>query len=1267
MRYAAGRETAVAKSSTSSDTPVQANGQTLLPPAYGIDIIDQDAPDLLFGQTEPDFPFGQSAFSTPWPNARQLSQPPLPIQTLPIQTANNLDSTKGNIPAAPKPPQSGKPSSVSAPAEPTAQAAPSTEKKVDATPKETVLDLAAEQTDIPVTDETKAKKEGAPPTPEKKEIELIMPEPPAKLSDKDEANLQSVHKRSRRAARTKGDLPKAKENKDAARGAVEEPKEETAALAEKELVAFLKKRPEPSPEIEELCDKIYKIIRDKRPPDEESLVDAKPEEMAKEAGGELNQSLNTKVQGVDTAYNDLDSNPQGQIKQKPTPLTSPPNQVGPNNINPEQGAPTPISKENLSLDKDVKATQKRIDDAGMNNEVTAEIKDGPVAKARETQVELGKTAEQAHAEMIAAQEAAIVTSKQDMANLQLAALEALNATRRSTIGGTVKQQGNMVTNEQLTRAEVSRRAQSIYSFAQEQVNNLLNPLVKTAMGLWEAGKTKLAQEFKDHLKKVDDWIEERHSGVGGFFLGVADYVSGLPDWVTEHYDDAEKKFGDGICELIRTISKKVNTIIATCEFIIANANKQINDLFTQLGTDLPDWAEKEQAKFQERLDGLSRKVRNTRDNFNKDLTNRAAQTVQDVRLEIHARREAAKGLIGRIADAIEEFIEDPIRAIINGLLRAVGIEPARFWSVVKRIGEVISDIADDPLGFARNLLAGVSQGFQQFSDHLKEHLFAGFFDWLFEGLGSVGVEIPPDFSLKSIITFILQLMGISWDRIRTLLVVHIGEENVAHIEKAWEIIATLIEKGPSGIFELIKDKLDPQTIVNQILETAVTFLTETLVEQIAVRVLMLFNPVGAILQAIQAIYKILKWIFQNAARLFTFIETIVNSLRDIVAGNTGDVANAVENSLRLLIAPVIDFIAKLAGLDDLPDKIAETIKGFQDWVESILNRVIGWLAEKGKALLTSVEGGIAKIKEFFGIRTKFKTEEGESHSIYFEDQGGESVLMIASSPASINNFLKFYETEYEIEKDSKKGILIADIRGFIKDKIRPKLKDLQTANRANDEAKANQIQQELLDLNVTLSGMLRTLLSGDKDIGFYIKSYLLEGLTGTYASIPNPSSDELTPDHQPQAAILEWAAEQRYFGKTSPMAQRAAGRANNGYAINLHEIRHMAGRTYGSKGSGTKAAFIEKAKQEAAKQRTNQAKREVVVNLIKEELSHDVDAINNVVDKGGKDPTKHPHWADIKELPLRKDEKVKLVETIRGNIKKGEMQMLQQELESLKD
>jgi hypothetical protein len=66
----------------------------------------------------------------------------------------------------------------------------------------------------------------------------------------------------------------------------------------------------------------------------------------------------------------------------------------------------------------------------------------------------------------------------------------------------------------------------------------------------------------------------------------------------------------------------------------------------------------------------------------------------------------------------------------------------------------------------------------------------------------------------------------------------------------------------------VKQKLDPKMLLDQVLATARNYLIESVVKKVALRILALFNPVGAIAQAVEAIYRVLKWVFKNAARLF---------------------------------------------------------------------------------------------------------------------------------------------------------------------------------------------------------------------------------------------------------------------------------------------------------------------------------------------------------------------------------------------------------------
>jgi len=790
-------------------------------------------------------------------------------------------------------------------------------------------------------------------------VKLHMPEPPSGPSPGTMKRIGGVQQRAGGTAAAKAALPASGTQVGAARQAVDQPDAEAKAHAQADLMAMLGDKAAPSPEIVKLCERIRKVIREKRPPDEDALMEAKPEGEALNAGNQLNSTVEGETKKVQDNYSAIDNPPAGAPPAKGQELPGQPDAAATPAVNAKAATPDPVPADNVSLDADAEASKKKIQDAGMETPAAQLIQAGPVAEARSAQGELDQAAKEDPAKVLAGQKEALAKAEDNMAVLQQEALAALMNSRAATTKGATSQQQGMVLTEEAKRTKASAEAQQIFTDAQKDVTVLLKPLASNAIDEWEAAKTLLVAQFKADLSIVQERVKERHAGVGGFVVGLWDAVTGLPGWAIKAYDAAELNFADGVIAKITEISVKVNTVIATCELLIKTARDRIAKIFSELGGSLTDWAAEQQAKFDGQLDKLHDQAIATRDNFNKDLMDRSKEAVDEVRAEISELRKKAGGLVGRIVSAINRFIEDPVKFIIEGLLELLGIPPAAFWAVVAKIKKVIKDIADDPLKFASNLLEGLAAGFGKFFDNFGTHLLKGFLTWL---LGDIkGVQIPKDVSVKSIITFFLQLMGITWPNIRKILVKLIGAKNVALIEKVYSLVSMLMEKGPEGIYEMIREKLDPQSIVDQVVQLAVDFMVSAIIKQVTARIIALFNPVGAIVQALEAIYRVLKWIFQNAAKIFTLVETVVNGIGDILAGNTGGFAAAVDKALGMLIAPVIAFIADYLSLGDLPSIIAEKIKSMREWILGLIETALTWIVEKGKALLAAI--GIGKKDE----------------------------------------------------------------------------------------------------------------------------------------------------------------------------------------------------------------------------------------------------------------------------------------------------------------
>lgn len=836
---------------------------------------------------------------------------------------------------------------------------------------------------------------------------VLMPEAPTAPGPAAAARAGAVAGGAGGAARAARELPSADQNTADARGAVTEPVAETAARAREELAAELGERPAPSPEIVELVQRIRDAIRNNRPEDEDQLLATDPTQEAQSAGETVSGTVDAQVSEASGEYDAMSTPPAGSPALSPTPVATPPAASAGMGVDAASAAPDPLPPQNTSLDADVAATDQRIADAGMETRVTAEIPDGPIGDARAARGELGELAQRTPAEIAAEEQVAIDSAQADMARLQQEAVAALRAARTGTIGGVAERQEGMTGQEEVTRENVSQRAQAIYDAAERQVTGLLTPLGRTAMGRWEAGLARHSREFHDCLDRVQRWIEERHSGVVGTIVAVGDYIAGLPSWVTDEYNRAENQFGNDIGELLLDISSEANGVIAAAQAIIVRARTDIGALFDQMEAEFPEFAAAERARFEGLLDGLSQQATAAQTSFVREVSRAAVTAVNEAHAAVEARRLEAGGLIGAVVRAIEEFIEDPARAIINGLLRLVNIPPAAFWALIAQIESVVSDIAANPEGFLNNLVAGVKQGFSQFFDNFGTHLLGAFWRWLFSGL-KTPIPMPTSFDAPALFSFALQLMGITWPNVREILVRHLGPTAVDVIEAAWELISVLVARGPEGLVDLVKEQLAPENIVGMILDAAIEYLVETLVVQAAQYIFSLLNPAGALAQAVRLIYVVCSWIFRNAARIFAFVQAVVGGIANVISGNISGLAGVVERALASMMVVAIDFIAGLLSLGALPDEVAAVIVRMQTYVLGIVERIVVFLVTRARALLARLglgsenpeDGGEGNEDDELGTTVRFSAG-GESHRVFFQVSGDEATLMLASTPAPI--------------------------------------------------------------------------------------------------------------------------------------------------------------------------------------------------------------------------------------------------------------------------
>src|SRR5262245_27740597 len=199
-------------------------------------------------------------------------------------------------------------------------------------------------------------------------------------------------------------------------------------------------------------------------------------------------------------------------------------------------------------------------------------------------------------------------------------------------------------------------------------------------------------------------------------------------------------------------------------------------------------------------------------------------------------------------------------------------------------------------------------------------------------------------------------MGLTWANIRPKIVKKIGEKAVT----IHETVVALLKKLFTGGHEALRAELKSfdGNLKGMVLDAILDWVVTKVITSAITKIASMFNPAGAIIQAIIMVYNVGSWLAANLSRILDFIESVVNSVDRIANGDVGGAAAFIEQSLAKMIPILIGFLASLLGLGGLADKVKSFITKVQaavgkavdfviDKVFNFVKKIIGKITGKG--------------------------------------------------------------------------------------------------------------------------------------------------------------------------------------------------------------------------------------------------------------------------------------------------------------------------------
>jgi hypothetical protein len=623
----------------------------------------------------------------------------------------------------------------------------------------------------------------------------------------------------------------------------------------------------------------------------------------------------------------------------------------------------------------------------------------------------------------------------ETATLAGAAGQAIGVARKGVVallGAKKGSQTKVRTKQDEQKAKEERELQTFTTFVvttfettKKRVDKGLETLETTVNDMFDRGTDAALTDMKSYIEdQVFNYKLKRYLLMPfGALLWIKDQILELPDEVNRFFEAGRQRFTRAMNALAVQVASIVERQLAAAKAEVKAAQAAIARAQRALSPAVQARATAFASQYTEKFSDLEQSIEDKKQSLAEGLAQKYQEAFDKAAEVEKAIKEDNKGLVAQAKDKIAE------------VAKALAEFKDRLMGVLRKGADTIELILKDPMQFLSNLLSAIKGGFNQFAGNILTHLKAGFVKWLFGALASAGIEIPSDLTVVSVLKLVLGVLGITYASMRAKAVKLLGPTAVAIIEKLVEYVEVLIKGGPAALWEKIKEDLS--NLKEMVIDAIQNWIITTIVKKAVAKIVSMFNPAGAIIQAVLMIISVVQFVIERAAQIMEFVESVINSIHAIATGAIGGAMNWIEKSLANMIPILIGFLAALVGLGGLAAKIKGFILKVQSKVDKAIDKVLKKIIDTVKKLFGKVKAAAKKLVEWWKKKKRFKAAD-ESHELSFKGTESNAVLMIASNPQAVEDFVKGVMASSPTDDQKKAAGAITPLLGQIKTEMKKK-------------------------------------------------------------------------------------------------------------------------------------------------------------------------------------------------------------------------------------
>jgi hypothetical protein len=738
--------------------------------------------------------------------------------------------------------------------------------------------------------------------------------------------------------------PPAKQKSNEAAKAAKGPPNEKASGAKANQVDKLKETKAETPPADSfltvLRAEIEKVMPSNLEDSTNFMEGGKESEMKGSVGGNVKDQKETASGDLNKASKAPPN--EGGVPAKPVEAVPPDPNVPASTVDGGAGMPAPkpeaeVTEKQTKADAQTAMKENRLEGKRLEN------KDPRFEKVKGQKGSVDKTADASPGKYRAGEKQTLGKAAAQANVTSKTGLTALTSVKNKSKSAVSSRQDAQKANDEKRRKEVTTNIEKIYTDTKLKVDENLNSLERDVMAIFDSGSSSVIASFKANTnREIDKFKDDRYSGLSGKAQWVIDKFKDTPPEIKRIIQSNLKTFTKNMDNLAVRVAGLVDKRLNKAKADIDGGQAKIKAYVASLPKDLKSVGQDAEKAMESRFNEMRDGVESQKNSLAQKLAEKykaATDQANELAKKIEEENKGAfKGLIDAIGEVIKIILEfkDKLMALL------------------KKAADAIEKILDDPVGFLGNLIGAIKLGVNQFVGNIWTHLKAGFMKWLFGSLADAGIEIPSDLSLVSLFKMVMSVLGLTIPRLKAKAIKLLGPTAVAVIGKLIEYVSALITGGPAKLWEQVKADIGDLKVM--IIDAIQSWLIDTIITQATIKLLSFFNPAGAFVQAVIAIYNTVMFIVENAAKIMAFVDAVINSISSIASGAIGAAASWIEKSLASMIPLLIGFLARLIGLGGLSKKVKEFITKVQDKVDKAIDKVIGKIVQTVKKLFGKLTG-----------------------------------------------------------------------------------------------------------------------------------------------------------------------------------------------------------------------------------------------------------------------------------------------------------------------